>query len=180
MTMLARGRNRGFVVGYLLFAVGVLAFIVAATGSMMGRHDNAKWIAQSKDKIEDQANLIMTQLMICAMLNTVESETEASASYPEGMGTLVSSLVCPGTSATVWDGSAGTFMPPVVSGFSDWRYFKQASGSSATIYFYATAADAVGATVLKRVGERLGTSQTAMSQTIIPNDTLKVFVISPD
>lgn len=172
--------REGFVLGYLLFALALLSMLIAASGKLIGTQDNAKWIAMAKDKLEDQANLIMTQITTCAMLNTVASETEIAASYPNGVNVTVSSLICPGTSATIWDGSSGAFMPPVVSGFSDWRYFKFSSGTSATIYFYTTAGDGIGSKVLRRVADRLGTSQTSLTQTSFPNDTLRVVVMDTD
>ena len=175
--MSAPQKRRGFVLGYLLFALAVLSVVTMATSQMIGKQDTAKWIANAKDKIEDQANLIMTQLGSCAMLNSVESDTDIVASYPVGAGVAVSSLACPGTSATIWDTGAGLFMPPKVSGFSDWNYYKWSSGNSATIYFYLSSLDANGKVVLSGVKRRLGDSQASLSSTSTTSDTLVVYLL---
>lgn len=164
----------GFILGYLLFALGILSIVTLATSQMIGKQDNAKWIASAKDRIYDQANIIMTQLTSCAMLNAVESEDDIAASYPAGANVPVSSLVCPGTSETLWDTGSGSYMPSKVSGFSDWKYYKWSSGSSATVYFYVTAEDPNGKVVLSNVGRRLGDNQSNLSQTSTTSDTLVV------
>jgi len=169
-------RTQGFILGYILFALAVLAVTTIATSQMMGKQDAAKWIASSKDKVEDQANVIMTQLAACATLNEVDSVDDYGAAYPTGTHALVSALICPGTSATVWDSGAGSYAPQKISGFSDWRYTKTVAGSSITVYFYVTAQDANGKVVLSHARRRLGEGQVNLSQTTTANDTMVVHI----
>ena len=175
--MKASQDRKGFVLGYLLFALAVLSAVTLATSQMLGKQDTAKWLANAKDKIEDQANLVMTVLSSCAMLNVMESDTDIAASYPEGAGVLVSDLVCPGTSATIWDTALGSYMPSKVPGFSDWRYSKRSSGSTVSISFYLSSLDDPGKVVLNGVKRRLGDSQASLSSTSTTSDTLVVFLL---
>lgn len=167
----------GFILGYVLFALAVLAVTTYATTQLIGKQDNAKWLATIKDKIEDQAVVVMTQLSACATLNEVDSVEDYGASYPDGAGVNVSSLICPGTSATIWDSGAGSYAPPRLSGFSEWKYFKAVSGSSVTVNFYLIADDAQGKLALTSVRRRLGSGQVSLSQTNSLSDTMVVNIL---
>jgi hypothetical protein len=174
---LAGSAKQGFVLGYLLFALAILAITTLGISQISGKQDSAKWIAAAKDKVVDQANVIITQLAACATLNEVDSVDDYGAAYPNGSDALMSSLICPGTSATLWDSAAGSFAPNRISGFGEWRYRKSVSGTSVTIYFYITAQDAQGITVLSHAKRRLGATQVNLSQTSAANDTMVVNVL---
>lgn len=178
--MSAPHKRHGFILGYLLFALAILSLVVISTGQMLSKQDNAKWIASAKDRLEDQGNLIFSQLSLCAVLNTSETDTGMAQLYPSGADVNVSDLVCPSTLANIWDGSSGGYAPPVVSGFSQWKYFSSVGAASPTVYFYVTAGDAHGKVVLNGVLKRLGASQATLSQTVSSSDTLKLYVLKPE
>lgn len=179
-SMKAGSACRGFVVGYLLFALTLLAITVAAVSQIQGKQDTAKWLASSKDKLEEQANTILSQLSTCVIQNTSETDVDVAVAYPAGANVDVSTLTCPATEASLWSGSAGAFAPKTVSGFSSWKYYKASDSTSATVFIYVQAVDLLGKPALRGLHVRFGSEQASLSQTIATSDTLKLHILTPE
>jgi hypothetical protein len=153
---------RGFIMGYILFALTVLGIVVAVLSRLNDAEAETKWVADGTVRIRENLQNIRVQVMTCsALLGSAEGSgdivfpPQVSASTP----TALQDLECPqGTLAPImlFDGSAGVFLPAPPQGFTPYVYVNTydtaAPGEPAAVYVETSVSSPSGIAVLNRIG----------------------------
>lgn len=108
------------------------AMIVASLSYLIGGNGLASTAITSNNKsaqIVAQANLILQQIYGCVSnYPTGNNGGSFHLAYPATpTASLVSNLVCPGTSANLWTGVDGIYLPTMPGDFGAWTYTNDAT-----------------------------------------------------
>jgi hypothetical protein len=171
------GRNRaaarGFIMGYILFALTVLGIVVAVLSRINEAEAETKWVADGTVRVRENLQNIRVQVMTCSALMGAE-EGSGEIVFPPQVSTStptpLQDLECPqGTLPPVmlFDGSAGVFLPSPPQGFAPYRYtntYDTAPASSpAAVYVETSSSSPSGAAVLNRIARSASGPDTVVT-----------------
>ena len=152
---------RGFIMGYILFALTVLGIVVAVLSRINEAEADTKWVADGVVRVRENLQNIRVQVMTCSALIGAEEgsgEIEFPPQVTAGEPTLLNELECPqGTLDPImlFDGSAGVFLPQPPQGFTPYVYVNTYAsadpGDPAEVYVETTVSSPSGAAVLARI-----------------------------
>jgi hypothetical protein len=153
---------RGFIMGYILFALMVLGIVVAVLSRINEAEAETKWVNDGVIRIKENLQNVRVQVITCsALLGAVDGATDISFP-PEataGTPTPLAELECPqGTEPAIglFDGSAGVFPPTPPRGFTPFVYinnfniYDEDRGPEA-VWVETTVSSPSGAAVLNRI-----------------------------
>jgi len=153
-----RLRARGFIMGYILFALVVLGVVVAALSRLQDQQSDAKWVDGALSRLKDNLQNSRVQILTCAALITTGGTSAETQYPPQSDDGLLGSVTCPqGTLAPMqlFDGSSGVFTPTPPSGFSPYTYvntFATAEEADpADVYIETTSASPMAFSALSRL-----------------------------
>jgi hypothetical protein len=171
----SRAPARGFILGYILFALTVLGIVVAVLSRINEAEAETKWVADGTTRVRENLQNIRVQVVTCsALLGSAEGSgdivfpPQVSATEP----TPLNLLKCPqGTLPPIglFDGSAGVFLPSPPQGFTPYLYTNTydtaGPGEEAAVYVETTASSSSGAAVLNRIARSAAGPDTVVSAT---------------
>ena len=153
---------RGFIMGYILFALMVLGIVVAVLSRINEAEVETKWVNDGVIRIKENMQNIRVQVITCsALLGAGDGATDI-AFPPEataGTPTPLAELECPqGAEPAIglFDGSAGVFPPTPPRGFTPFVYinnfniYDEDRGPEA-VWVETTVSSPSGAAVLNRI-----------------------------
>ena len=160
------GRNRaparGFIMGYILFALTVLGIVVAVLSRINEAEAETKWVNDGVIRVRENLQTVRIQLITCSALlgandggGDVEFPPQADPETPTPLATLQ----CPqGTEPAIglFDGSSGVFPPTPPRGFTPYVYINNFNdydpdNGEEAVWVETTVATPPGAAVLNRV-----------------------------
>jgi hypothetical protein len=152
---------RGFIMGYILFALLVLGIVTAVLSRINDAEADTKWVNDGVIRVRDNLQNIRVQVMTCSALLGV-NEGSGDIVFPPQPDpkspTPLPSLECPqGTLDPIrlFDGSAGVFPPDPPQGFTPYTYVNTyetaAPGAAAAVYVETSVGTLPGAAVLARI-----------------------------
>lgn len=153
---------RGFIMGYILFALMVLGIVVAVLGRLNQAEAETKWINDGVIRVKENLQTARVQLITCSALlgaNDAGGDVEFPPQADPNTPTPLADLKCPqGALAPIglFDGSAGVFPPLPPQGFTPYVYvnnfndFDSDKGVEA-VYIETTVSTPPGAVVLNRI-----------------------------
>jgi hypothetical protein len=168
-----RAPARGFILGYILFALTVLGIVVAVLTRINDAEAETKWVADGTVRVRDNLQNIRVQVLTCsALLGSAEGSgdimfpPQKTSSTP----TPLNELVCPQGSLPaigLFNGSAGVFLPTPPQGFSPYVYVNTydtaPAGQAAAVYVETTVSSPPGAAVLNRIARSAAGPDTVVS-----------------
>jgi len=119
---------RGFIMGYILFALLVLGIVVAVLSRINEAEAETKWVADNLVRVRENLQNIRVQVMTCSAILGAEEGGGDIAFPPQktaGTATPLNELECPqGTLPPIrlFDGSSGVFLPAPPQGFTPYLY----------------------------------------------------------
>ena len=153
---------RGFIMGYILFALLVLGIVTAVLSRINDAEADTKWVNDGVIRIKENLQNIRVQVITCsALLGAGDGATDISFP-PEataGTPTPLAQLQCPQgaePSIGLFDGSAGVFPPTPPRGFTPFVYinnfniYDEDRGPEA-VWVETSASSPSGAAVLNRI-----------------------------
>jgi hypothetical protein len=153
---------RGFIMGYILFALMVLGIVVAVLSRINEAEAETKWVNDGVIRIKENLQNVRVQVITCsALLGAGDGATDI-AFPPEataGTPTPLAELECPqGAEPAIglFDGSAGVFPPTPPRGFTPFVYinnfniYDEDRGPEA-VWVETTVSSPSGAAVLNRI-----------------------------
>ena len=157
----SRAPARGFILGYILFALIVLGIVVAVLSRINEAESDAKWVDAGLIRVKENLQNIRVQVLTCSALlgasdgsTTISFPPQADPDTP----TPLNELECPqGTEPPIrlFDGSAGIFLPIPPQGFDAYKYTNTydtaAAGAAAEVYVETSTSSPSGAAVLNRL-----------------------------
>jgi hypothetical protein len=169
----SRAPARGFIMGYILFALTVLGIVVAVLSRINDAEAETKWVADGTIRVRENLQNIRVQVITCsALLGSSEGSgdivfpPQASPTEP----TPLNLLKCPqGTLSPIglFDGSAGVFLPAPPQGFTPYLYTNTydtaAPGAEAAVYVETTVSSPTGAAVLNRIARSASGPDTVVT-----------------
>ena len=153
---------RGFIMGYILFALMVLGIVTAVLSRINDAEADTKWVNDGVIRIKEDLRNIRVQVITCsALLGAGDGATDI-AFPPEatpGTPTPLAELQCPQgaqPSVGLFDGSAGVFPPIPPRGFTPFVYINNfntydADRGPEAVWVETTVSSPSGAAVLNRV-----------------------------
>jgi hypothetical protein len=152
---------RGFIMGYILFALTVLGIVVAVLSRINEAEAETKWVADGVVRVRENLQNIRVQVMTCSAILGV-SEGSGDIVFPPQKTstepTPLNQLECPqGTLDPIrlFDGSAGVFNPEPPQGFTAYQYVNTyetaAANAAAAVYVETSVSSVSGAAVLARL-----------------------------
>lgn len=128
----------GFALGYALFALAILSLTIAALARVNGQGADGKRMADTRDEVIQQVNLIRAKLIACSVYfpggdNGLGYRLQLPVTPTSS---LVVDAVCPGnpnTNKSIWSLSDGVYMPRSLTGLSSWSYKHDASSARISI-----------------------------------------------
>ena len=153
---------RGFIMGYILFALLVLGIVTAVLSRINDAEADTKWVNDGVIRIKENLQNIRVQVITCsALLGAGDGATDI-AFPPEataGTPTPLAQLQCPQgaePSIGLFDGSAGVFPPTPPRGFTPFVYinnfniYDEDRGPEA-VWVETSVSSPSGAAVLNRI-----------------------------
>ena len=153
---------RGFIMGYILFALLVLGIVTAVLSRINDAEADTKWVNDGVIRIKENLQNIRVQVITCsALLGAGDGATDI-AFPPEataGTPTPLAELECPQgaePSIGLFDGSAGVFPPTPPRGFTPFVYinnfniYDEDRGPEA-VWVETSVSSPSGAAVLNRI-----------------------------
>jgi hypothetical protein len=153
---------RGFIMGYILFALLVLGIVTAVLSRINAAEADTRWVNDGVIRIKENLQNVRVQVIICsALLGAGDVDTDL-AFPPEatpGEPTPLADLECPQGDQTpigLFDGSAGVFPPTPPRGFTPFVYINNFNTYSAdrgpeAVWVETTVSSPSGAAVLNRI-----------------------------
>lgn len=164
---------RGFIMGYILFALTVLGIVVAVLSRINDAEAETKWVADGTVRIRENLQNIRVQVMTCSALMGAEEGSGDIVFPPQVDPDEPSALVdleCPqGTLPPIklFDGSAGVFLPAPPRGFTPYLYTNTYDTAGpdepAEVYVETTVSSPSGAAVLNRIARSASGPDTVVS-----------------
>ena len=153
---------RGFIMGYILFALVMLGVVVAALSRIEDSQADAKWVDAALVRLKENIQNSRVQVITCAALVTTDLTGEAQDATPQYPASpadgLLGSLVCPQGSLQpmpLFDGSSGVFVPTPPAGFSPYTYVNTFATAAATdpaeVYIQTQSASPFALTAVTRL-----------------------------
>ena len=153
---------RGFIMGYILFALLVLGIVTAVLSRINDAEADTRWVNDGVIRIKENLQNVRVQVITCsALLGAGDGATDI-AFPPEatpGEPTPLAELQCPQgaePSIGLFDGSAGVFPPTPPRGFTPFVYvnnfntYDAARGPEA-VWVETSVSSPSGAAVLNRI-----------------------------
>lgn len=153
---------RGFIMGYILFALLVLGIVTAVLSRINDAEADTRWVNDGVIRIKENLQNVRVQVITCsALLGAGDGATDI-AFPPEatpGTPTPLAELECPqGAEPAIglFDGSAGVFPPTPPRGFTPFVYinnfntYDEDRGPEA-VWVETTVPSPSGAAVLNRI-----------------------------
>ena len=153
---------RGFIMGYILFALMVLGIVVAVLSRINEAEAETKWVNDGVIRVKENLQTVRMQLITCSALLGA-TDAGGDVAFPpqisEEEPTPLATLVCPQGSEPamgLFDGSSGVFPPTPPRGFTPYVYinnfneYDPAVGEEA-VWVETTVATPPGAAVLNRI-----------------------------
>jgi hypothetical protein len=153
---------RGFILGYILFALVVLGIVTAVLSRINEAEADTKWVNDGVIRIKENLQTVRMQLITCSAIlgaSDAGGDVEFPPQPDPGTPTLLATLQCPqGAEPPIglFDGSAGVFPPTPPRGFTPYVYvnnfndYNAANGEEA-VWVQTTVATPSGAAVLNRI-----------------------------
>lgn len=152
---------RGFILGYILFALIVLGIVVAVLSRLNEAEADAKWVDAGLVRVKENLQNVRVQVLTCSAL-LAAADGSPTISFPPQADldtpTPLNELECPqGTQPPIklFDGSAGVFLPTPPQGFAAYTYvntFETAAlTDAAEVYVETSTSSPSGAAVLNRL-----------------------------
>lgn len=162
-------QQRGFVLGYALFGLLLISLTIGAAARMNRSSDNGQRMAQSRDEIVQQASLIRSKLIACAIQYPGGNNGLGyRAQFPAAPGTgAVADVLCPGNPSvnkTIWTAADGSFVPRQMSGFSTWSFAHDAT--SMRISITATGSTSYTTAALTNAALKFGAQASLVGSTL--------------
>ena len=182
------GRNRaparGFIMGYILFALTVLGIVVAVLSRINEAEAETKWVNEGVVRVRENMQNIRVQIVTCSALLGSSVGTSSDIEFPPqpdpAVPTPLGDLECPQGNLDpigLFDGSAGVFLPTPPRGFTPYVYvnnFNQhvpARGPDA-VFVDTTVDTPPGASVLNRI--RVGAAGPDVEVTALQDGTTRL------
>lgn len=129
MVMRAEQLQRGLALYTMLLMVAAIVIPLTYFVSNNGVASNAINTNNKATQLSSQARLIMQMVYSCTSnYPTGNNGGTTHLPYPATpTGNLVSNLVCPGTSANLWTGVDGAYLPVIPTDFGAWQYVNDAT-----------------------------------------------------
>jgi hypothetical protein len=153
---------RGFIMGYILFALLVLGIVTAVLSRINDAEADTKWVNDGVIRIKENLQNVRVQVITCsALLGAGDGATDI-AFPPEataGTPTPLADLKCPQgaePSIGLFDGSAGVFPPTPPRGFTAFVYINNfntydAARGPEAVWVETTVSSPPGVAVLNRI-----------------------------
>lgn len=153
---------RGFIMGYILFALLVLGIVTAVLSRINDAEADTRWVNDGVIRIKENLQNVRVQVITCsALLGAGDGATDI-AFPPEatpGTPTPLADLECPqGDQPPIglFDGSAGVFPPTPPRGFTPFVYINNFNTYAAdrgpeAVWVETTVSSPPGAAVLNRI-----------------------------
>ena len=153
---------RGFIMGYILFALLVLGIVTAVLSRINDAEADTRWVNDGVIRIKENLQNVRVQVITCsALLGAGDGATDI-AFPPEatpGTPTPLAQLQCPqGAEPAIglFDGSSGVFPPTPPRGFTQFVYINNFNTYSAArgpeaVWIETTVSSPSGAAVLNRI-----------------------------
>jgi len=153
---------RGFILGYILFALTVLGIVVAVLSRINEAEAETKWVNDGVIRIREDLKTIRIQLITCSALlgaNDGGGDVEFPPQAVAGTPTPLATLQCPqGAEPAIglFDGSSGVFPPRPPRGFQPYVYFNNfndfdSDNGEEAVWVETSVASPSGAAVLNRI-----------------------------
>lgn len=152
---------RGFIMGYILFALVMLGVVVAALSRIEDSQADAKWVDRALTRLQENLQNSRVQVITCAALITSGNPDVGGGQPqypPQPVDNLLANVTCPqGSSPAIplFDGSSGVFTPTPPAGFSPYTYvntFPTAGPSgAAAVYIQSTTGSPIAVSALQRL-----------------------------
>lgn len=165
----ARARGRGFILGYIMFALILLGVVVAAMSRMRDEQAGAEWVDRAQGTLRNNVQVIRTQVLLCAVTNSSDAAglvTAMPQSDDDVNGDLLDSVQCPGAGNKLFDGTNTVFLPRPPQGFAAWRYVNAIGGGGPTdgqIFVFTSTSDPNGVAAINRLSKTFGVDEMAVS-----------------
>jgi hypothetical protein len=152
---------RGFIMGYILFALMVLGIVVAVLSRINEAEAETKWVNDGVIRVKENLQTVRVQIVTCSALlgTTGTGDIEFPPQVTAGTPTPLQDLVCPqGNLGPVglFDGSAGVFSPAPPRDFTPYVYVNNFNSydpddGPEAVWVETTVATAPGASVIRRI-----------------------------
>lgn len=167
-------KNRGLILGQILFSLAVLAIVVSSISAMTRNSADRERVSNLTDTITREAEIIRAKLLSCVISYPAgDNGTGFHPEYPARPASgLVADLACPGApsaSGDIWPGQDGISIPPVANGLSSWSYENDATSIRISISSIPgdTPAKAAINTAAKRFGSDASITANMVTFTLI-------------
>lgn len=153
---------RGFIMGYILFALMVLGIVVAVLSRINEAEAETKWVNDGVIRVKENLQTVRMQLITCSALLGA-TDAGGDVAFPpqisEDEPTPLETLVCPQGSEPamgLFDGSSGVFPPTPPRGFTPYVYINNFNDydpdvGEEAVWVETTVATPPGAAVLNRI-----------------------------
>ena len=157
-----RAPARGFIMGYILFALTVLGIVVAVLSRINEAEAETKWVNDGVIRIRENLQTVRIQLITCSALLGA-SDGSGDVMFPPQADpdtpTPLATLQCPqGTEPAIglFDGSSGVFPPAPPRGFTPFVYINNFNdydpdNGEEAVWVETSVSTSPGAAVLNRV-----------------------------
>lgn len=164
-------RARGFILGYVLFALLLLGIVAAVVGRMNSEQQNAEFIDRAQQTLRANLQVIRSQVLLCAVADNNDNTgllaaLPSSGDKPEGL--LLSEVACPSAtdpSAKLFDGTGTVFLPKPPAGFQPWYYLNQydsKNSPSGAVLAYTSTTSPEGRAAANRLARNYGTDEVEL------------------
>jgi hypothetical protein len=173
-------RARGFIMGYVLFALLLLGIIAAVVGRMNSEQQNAEWIDRAQSTLRGNLQVIRSQILLCAVAANTEDAGLLAAlpvSANGETGITLDSVTCAGSSTKLFDGTNTVFLPRPPPGFTEWRYVNLfTDDSKRPIYVYTSTTSPQATTAARRLARNFGTEEVELKTATDGKTTLTFYI----
>lgn len=135
---LKRCVQRGFITGYILYGIALMAIVGVAYGRLSAANEQGKLIDTTTKELVSQVEVVRGKLLLCSAIypEGINGVTTVRQAYPAtstdsnatraGNQALLNSVTCPGSPSggalTLGQLSDGTPMPLIPPDFNAWEY----------------------------------------------------------
>jgi len=166
--------QRGFVLGYLLFAIAIMVAITAMAVRSKDAMGSGQQMADTRDRVLQQAMLIQGKVVACTVeFPGGDNGLGFRSAFPaQAPSQLARDIECPGapTPKAVWNGMDGIYLPPPAVGMAEWKYLHDAT--SVRLVLVSSDPSTTATAALTNVAKRLGTQASY----VLATNTLTVVV----
>lgn len=165
-----RRKQRGFMLGYVMLGLALTSLSLMALARMGGKSADSKRMAEMRDEVVTQANLIRAKLIACTV--SFPGGDNGLGFRPQLPNTPASGVVddvaCPGNpnaNKSIWAPAQGIHAPRRLSGLGAWHYTHDAMSARISISTAAGGGN-VSQAALNNAALKFGTQSTVTGNTL--------------